>query len=141
MYNGFGEFRTNRLVFEIPGITLSHVKAFVRIDNELFYSLAYSSSNSQYSLLRFDYLAYELEIKPFRTINSQLTSIYGIKYIDSTRAIVVGSYDTFTLANSTSFVFSNKLGVIYDVPITSGPNDCSGITQPLIAATVIPIPG
>ncbi len=55
--------------------------------------------------------------------------------------IVAGSYDSYTMANSTSLSFSQKLGTIYDVSLGASPYTCDGLTQPAIGGVTLTFNG
>ncbi len=75
------------------------------------------------------------------TCKSKEQRISGIKYISNTRILVAGSYDSYTLANSTSLSFSKKLGTIYDASLGSSPYTCDGLTQPAIGSVTLTFNG
>ncbi len=79
-------------------------------------------------MFTYDFTIDELQARPLTTSIAGISQLYGAKYMNFVRVIVAGSYDSFIKADASSFTFSKKLGVIYDVSYSTSSNTCEGLT-------------
>lgn len=109
----------------IEGISLSNVQTLERESGTLFYLVAYSSTNNKQNVIIYHYLEDRVELHP---LSSELTSIFNVKFLSPNRVIIAGSYNSFTFANSSSLVFTHKLGAIFEAANGTSFYGCEGLT-------------